>query len=60
MVSSDCHGCLTRLLLPGACRVNFRLKSDTSLFEIVKCKTSVSTIEVHTGSYASVFYKWIL
>ncbi|KAI8567082.1 hypothetical protein RHMOL_Rhmol02G0093500 [Rhododendron molle] len=26
--------------------VNFRLKSDTDLFEIVKCKTTVSTIEV--------------
>ncbi|KAJ8749903.1 hypothetical protein K2173_013818 [Erythroxylum novogranatense] len=26
--------------------VNFRLKSDTSLLEIVKCKTVVSTIEV--------------
>uniref|UniRef100_A0A2C9UMC8 peptidylprolyl isomerase n=1 Tax=Manihot esculenta TaxID=3983 RepID=A0A2C9UMC8_MANES len=26
--------------------VNFRLKSDTNLFEIVKCKTSVSTMEV--------------
>lgn len=26
--------------------VNFRLKSDTDLFEIVKCKTSVSAIEV--------------
>ncbi|XP_052198209.1 peptidyl-prolyl cis-trans isomerase CYP71 isoform X2 [Diospyros lotus] len=26
--------------------VNFRLKSDTNLFEIVKCKTTVSTIEV--------------
>ncbi|XP_039159638.1 peptidyl-prolyl cis-trans isomerase CYP71-like, partial [Eucalyptus grandis] len=29
-----------------ACRVNFTLKSDTNLFEIVKCKTSVSAIEV--------------
>ncbi|XVF19749.1 hypothetical protein REPUB_Repub11eG0137600 [Reevesia pubescens] len=26
--------------------VNFRLKSDTNLFEIAKCKTSVSAIEV--------------
>lgn len=26
--------------------VNFRLKSDTDLFEIVKCKTSVSALEV--------------
>ncbi|KAK3041246.1 hypothetical protein RJ639_001529 [Escallonia herrerae] len=26
--------------------VNFRLKSDTNLFEIVKCKTTVSSIEV--------------
>lgn len=26
--------------------VNFRLKSDTNLFEIVKCKTAVSSIEV--------------
>ncbi|KAL3324850.1 hypothetical protein AABB24_038782, partial [Solanum stoloniferum] len=26
--------------------VNFRLKSDTDLFEIVKCKTAVSSIEV--------------
>lgn len=26
--------------------VNFRLKSDTNLFEIVKCKTTVSTLEV--------------
>ncbi|XP_011044751.1 PREDICTED: peptidyl-prolyl cis-trans isomerase CYP71 isoform X1 [Populus euphratica] len=26
--------------------VKFRLKSDTNLFEIVKCKTSVSTMEV--------------
>ncbi|KAA8544222.1 hypothetical protein F0562_022234 [Nyssa sinensis] len=26
--------------------VNFKLKSDTNLFEIVKCKTSVSAIEV--------------
>ncbi|KAK4788780.1 hypothetical protein SAY86_020099 [Trapa natans] len=26
--------------------VNFKLKSDTNLFEIVKCKTTVSTIEV--------------
>ncbi|KAF7150825.1 hypothetical protein RHSIM_Rhsim02G0084400 [Rhododendron simsii] len=26
--------------------VNFRLKSDTDLFEIVKCKTTVSTLEV--------------
>ncbi|XP_057481002.1 LOW QUALITY PROTEIN: peptidyl-prolyl cis-trans isomerase CYP71-like [Actinidia eriantha] len=26
--------------------VNFRLTSDTNLFEIVKCKTTVSTIEV--------------
>uniref|UniRef100_A0A2P2LCW0 peptidylprolyl isomerase n=1 Tax=Rhizophora mucronata TaxID=61149 RepID=A0A2P2LCW0_RHIMU len=26
--------------------VNFKLKSDTNLFEILKCKTSVSTIEV--------------
>jgi peptidylprolyl isomerase domain and WD repeat-containing protein 1 len=34
------------LLLYCACRVNFRLKSDTDLFEIVKCKTSVSSIEV--------------
>lgn len=29
-----------------ACRVSFRLKSDTDLFEIVKCKTTVSTLEV--------------
>jgi len=28
------------------CRVNFKLKSDTDLFEIAKCKTSVSAIEV--------------
>ncbi|KAI3844892.1 hypothetical protein MKX03_008323 [Papaver bracteatum] len=27
-------------------RVSFKLKSDTSLFEVVKCKTSVSAIEV--------------
>ncbi|KAK6926636.1 Cyclophilin-type peptidyl-prolyl cis-trans isomerase domain [Dillenia turbinata] len=26
--------------------VNFRLKSDTNLFELVKCKTSISAIEV--------------
>ncbi|XP_057955576.1 peptidyl-prolyl cis-trans isomerase CYP71 [Malania oleifera] len=26
--------------------VNFRLKSDTNLFEIVKCKTTISAIEV--------------
>lgn len=26
--------------------VNFRLKTDTNLFEIAKCKTSVSAIEV--------------
>ncbi|XP_065868079.1 peptidyl-prolyl cis-trans isomerase CYP71 isoform X1 [Euphorbia lathyris] len=26
--------------------VNFKLKSDTNLFEILKCKTSVSTMEV--------------
>lgn len=30
----------------SSCRVNFRLKSDTDLFEIVKCKTAVSSIEV--------------
>jgi len=35
MVSSGC-----------CCRVNFKLKSDTDLFEIAKCKTSVSAIEV--------------
>ncbi|KAI3995095.1 hypothetical protein MKX01_031897 [Papaver californicum] len=27
-------------------RVSFKLKSDTSLFEVVKCKTTVSAIEV--------------
>lgn len=36
----------TLILSFGACRVNFKLKSDTNLFEIVKCKTSVSAIEV--------------
>lgn len=30
----------------GTCRVDFKLKSDTNLFEIAKCKTSVSAIEV--------------
>lgn len=30
----------------GVCRVNFKLKSDTNLFEILKCKTSISAIEV--------------
>ena len=33
-------------LLLVLCRVRFRLKSDTNLFEIAKCKTSVSAIEV--------------
>ena len=37
---------LFTFILCGACRVNFRLKSDTNLFEILKCKTTVSTIEV--------------
>lgn len=27
-------------------KVNFRMKSDTNLFEVVKCKTAVSSIEV--------------
>jgi hypothetical protein len=40
---SYCGRFLT-VLLSGACRVKFRLKGDTNLFEIVKCKTSVSTI----------------
>ncbi|PQQ12619.1 hypothetical protein Pyn_37994 [Prunus yedoensis var. nudiflora] len=30
----------------GACRVKFRVKSDTSLFEFLKCKTTVSSIEI--------------
>lgn len=34
------------------CRVNFRLKSDTDLFTIVKCKTAVSSIEV---TYSVIF-----
>lgn len=38
--------CLIVLVLIGACRVNFKLKSDTNLFEVVKCKTTVSAIEV--------------
>jgi peptidylprolyl isomerase domain and WD repeat-containing protein 1 len=33
-------------LLFALCRVRFHLKTDTNLFEIAKCKTSVSAIEV--------------
>ena len=49
------------LLLYGSCRVNFRLKSDTNLFEIVKCKTSVSAIEVLCTHALLTFlvYCWI-
>ena len=47
----------------GACRVNFRLKSDTNLFEIAKCKTIVSVIEVqsirmHSSWFFSGFYDY--
>lgn len=48
------HGLLVRYLFlyvmyyfkNVSCRVNFKLKSDTDLFTIVKCKTAVSSIEV--------------
>lgn len=40
--------CMSLIMLqlcePG--RVKFKLKSDTNLFEIVKCKTTVSAVEV--------------
>lgn len=50
VVSADTKGIIeywspTTLKFPES-EVNFRLKSDTHLFEIVKCKTSVSSIEV--------------
>ncbi|XP_044506984.1 peptidyl-prolyl cis-trans isomerase CYP71 [Mangifera indica] len=50
VISADAQGIIeywspTTLQFPES-EVNFRLKSDTNLFEIVKCKTSVSAIEV--------------
>lgn len=50
VISADTKGLIeywnpTTLQFPED-KVNFRLKSDTNLFEIAKCKTSVSTIEV--------------
>ncbi|KAK9170452.1 hypothetical protein Syun_002592 [Stephania yunnanensis] len=39
------YWCPTTLKFPED-RVDFRLKSDTNLFEIVKCKTTVSALEV--------------
>ncbi|XP_047315913.1 peptidyl-prolyl cis-trans isomerase CYP71 [Impatiens glandulifera] len=50
MISADDMGIIeywsaTTLQFPED-EVNFRLKSDTNLFEIVKCKTTVSSIEV--------------
>ncbi|KAF5744854.1 Cyclophilin71 isoform 2 [Tripterygium wilfordii] len=50
VISSDAKGIIeywspTDLQFPAS-EVNFKLKSDTDLFEIVKCKTTVSTIEV--------------
>ncbi|XP_024464739.1 peptidyl-prolyl cis-trans isomerase CYP71 isoform X2 [Populus trichocarpa] len=50
VISVDAKGLIeywspTTLKFPES-EVKFRLKSDTNLFEIVKCKTSVSTMEV--------------
>ncbi|KAB5541697.1 hypothetical protein DKX38_014671 [Salix brachista] len=50
VISVDTKGLIeywspTTLKFPES-EVKFRLKSDTNLFEIVKCKTSVSTMEV--------------
>ncbi|KAI4322392.1 hypothetical protein L6164_022094 [Bauhinia variegata] len=50
VISADTKGIIeywnpTTLQFPED-KVNFKLKSDTNLFEIAKCKTSVSTIEV--------------
>lgn len=50
VISVDAKGLIeywspTTLKFPES-EVKFRLKSDTDLFEIVKCKTSVSTMEV--------------
>ncbi|XP_072981015.1 peptidyl-prolyl cis-trans isomerase CYP71 isoform X2 [Typha angustifolia] len=50
MISSDAKGileywCPSTLNFPEN-GVTFRLKTDTNLFEIVKCKTTVSAIEV--------------
>lgn len=50
VISADANGIIeywnpTTLQFPEN-EVNFRLKSDTNLFEIVKCKTTVSSIEV--------------
>ncbi|KAJ1401785.1 WD40/YVTN repeat-like-containing domain superfamily, partial [Sesbania bispinosa] len=50
VISADAKGIIeywnpTTLQFPEN-EVNFKLKSDTNLFEIVKCKTSVSAIEV--------------
>ncbi|RYR79156.1 hypothetical protein Ahy_A01g004005 [Arachis hypogaea] len=50
VISADTKGIIeywspTTLQFPED-EVNFKLKSDTNLFEIVKCKTSVSAIEV--------------
>ncbi|XP_028808292.1 peptidyl-prolyl cis-trans isomerase CYP71 [Neltuma alba] len=50
VISADTKGLIeywnpTTLQFPED-EVNFKLKSDTNLFDIAKCKTSVSTIEV--------------
>ncbi|KAI4334267.1 hypothetical protein L6164_018977 [Bauhinia variegata] len=50
VISADTKGIIeywnpTTLQFPED-EANFKLKSDTNLFEIVKCKTSVSTIEI--------------
>ncbi|KAK4255217.1 hypothetical protein QN277_008242 [Acacia crassicarpa] len=50
VISADTKGLIeywdhTTLQFPED-KVNFKLKSDTNLFDIAKCKTSVSTIEV--------------
>lgn len=50
-VTSASHWVVKMLCLPECFRVKFELKSDTNLFEIVKCKTSVSSIEVLLFAY---------
>jgi len=50
MISGDTKGIIeywsaTTLQFPED-EVNFKLKSDTNLFEIIKCKTTISAIEV--------------